>query len=118
MHRRMAFGDFKDVNGKGSYVQVIVAVEDTEANAGPVSFIRGSGCKGHLNGQAGVDPRTVDAMLAACGEGAKVTPLLKRGSAVCLNPYVIHGSGPNHSDGWRRTFINGFAAPGACSAYA
>lgn len=111
MHRRMAFGDFDDVNGKGSYVQVIVAVEDTEANAGPVSFIPRSGCKGHLGGQAGLDPLTVDAMLAACGD-CRVTPLLKRGSAVCLNPYVIHGSEPNFSNGWRRTFINGFAAPG------
>lgn len=113
MHRRMAQGDFADVNGRGSYVQVIVAVEDTAADAGPVSFIAGSGRRGHLGGTAGLDPATVDALLGACGPAAPVaTPLLKRGSAVCLNPYVVHGSQPNASDGWRRTFINGFAYPG------
>ena len=95
-------------------MQVIVAIDDTDAKAGPLSFIRGSGCKGHLGGEAGLDPLTVDALLAACGGDHKtvVTPLLKRGSAVCLNPYVIHGSESNNSDSWRRTFVNGFAYPG------
>lgn len=94
MHRRMAFGDFQDVNGKGSYVQVIVAVEDTTADAGPVSFIPRSNQLGHVNGQAGLDPAV---HVTPEMEASKVTPLLKRGDAVCLNPYVIHGSQPNES---------------------
>lgn len=107
MHRRMAFGDFIDVNGHGSYVQIILAVDDTTADAGPVMFIPNSGQVGHLNGQAGLDPSKVEASHTA------VAPLLKRGDCVCLNPFTIHGSKPNTSAHWRRTFINGFAYPGA-----
>jgi hypothetical protein len=106
MHRRVAFGDFVDVNGRGSYVQLIVAVEDTTPDAGPVRFLPRSNAAGHLNGTAGLDPATVDATGA-------VTPLLRRGDAVALGPYTIHGSDPNTSPHWRRTFVNGFAFPGA-----
>jgi hypothetical protein len=109
MHRRMAFGDFVDVTGRGSYVQLIIAVEDTTPDAGPVRFIPGSNARGHVNGKEGLVPSTVDATTA-------VAPLLKRGDAVALDPYVIHGSDPNESAHWRRTYINGFAFPGAQQA--
>lgn len=105
-HRRLPFGDFVDVNGRGSYVQVLIAVEDTTPESGPVKFIPGSGIGGHIGGKEGLRQEDVPAAKA-------VTPLPKRGDAILLNPFTIHGSEGNTSSSWRRLFVNGYAYPGA-----
>src|SRR5690606_18116224 len=105
-HRGIDRGGFVDVNGRGSYVQIALALDDVTAESGPLSFIPGSHRAGHL----GLTPADVGVRF---DPSTAVRPLLKRGDAVAFSPYVIHGSEPNRSTTPRRTFINGFAYPGA-----
>ncbi len=104
-HRGMPSGRFVDVNGRGSYVQIAIALDDVTPDSGPLSFVRGSHRLGHIDNGAiageHIDPAHI------------VTPLLKRGDVAAFGPYTIHGSQPNRSDHWRRVFINGFAHPQA-----
>ena len=109
-HRGIASGKFTDVLGNGSYVQIAVAVDDVAADSGPLGFLPRSNQHGFLG-----------ALYNEAGEFgcAKVSledahyPLLRRGDAVAFGSYTIHGSEANTGKRARRTFINGFAAPGA-----
>jgi ectoine hydroxylase-related dioxygenase (phytanoyl-CoA dioxygenase family) len=105
-HRRMHQGDFVDTNGKGSYCQLILALDDTTIDSGPISFIKYSNKLGNISNSNGLDTDQIN-------HANKVTPLLKRGEIVAFGPYTIHGSEPNTSSHWRKTFINGFAYPSA-----
>ena len=109
-HRGIHKDLFDDVLGNGSYVQIAVAIDDVTADSGPLGFIRGSNQHGYLGplyNQAGeFDCDRVDLRDA-------VYPLLRRGDAVAFGSYTIHGSEANTGKTSRRTFINGFAAPGA-----
>jgi len=102
-HRGMSQGGFVDVNGRGSYVQIALAIDDATEENGPLKFIPGSNRLGHRNKQLEgvIDPATA------------VAPLLKRGDIAAFGPFTVHGSEANRSQHWRRVFINGFAYPGA-----
>jgi len=104
-HRGMGSGNFKDLNGWGSYVQIAIAVDQVTPESGPLRFVPGSSKLGHL-GAAGIAEA-----LKTCPE--PVGPLMAPGDVAAFGPYTIHGSDPNTSPNWRRTFINGFAQPGA-----
>jgi ectoine hydroxylase-related dioxygenase (phytanoyl-CoA dioxygenase family) len=104
-HRGAGRGGFVDVNGRGSYVQIALAVDDMTPDNGPLSFIPGSHRMGHIDDD-GIPADRLD-------ESRAVSPLLRRGDAAAFGPYTIHGSGPNLSAHPRRVFINGFAFPGA-----
>ena len=107
--RREAYGSFVDVTGWGSYVNIATAIDGEVGGGehnGPLQVIPGSGLNGHLGGLEGLDPDTVDARTAIC-------PLLQPGDALCVNPWIIHGSQPNESAQWRRSFVVGFAVPSA-----
>lgn len=109
-HRGIHTGQFEDVLGNGSYVQIAIAIDDVEANTGPLGFIPGSNQYGYLG------PLYNDAGEFICDKvdlSKAVYPLLRRGDAVAFGSYTIHGSEPNTGKKARRTFINGFAAPGA-----
>ena len=109
-HRGIHTGQFEDVLGNGSYVQIAVAIDDVEADSGPLGFIPRSNQHKFLgklyNDQGEFCCDKVD-------ESDEVYPLLKRGDAVAFGSYTIHGSRANTGKSARRTFINGFAAPGA-----
>jgi len=102
-HRGVQGGNFVDLNGRGSYVQIALAVDDATPENGPLQFIPGSNRLGHLGAS----------LLEKIDVSAKVAPLLKRGDVVAFGPYTAHGSEANRSDRSRRVFINGFAYPGA-----
>ncbi len=104
-HRGIGSGRFEDVNGRGSYVQMAIALDDVTAESGPLSFVRGSQRLGHID-DGSIGAEFVDA-------AEIVTPLPKRGDVALFGPYTIHGSQANRSDHWRRVFINGFAHPAA-----
>lgn len=107
--RREAFGWFTDVTGgrTGSYVNIAIAIDgETESN-GPLKVIPGSHRSGHLGGEAGLDPASVDE------EGA-LAPLLQPGDALAIGPWTVHGSGANRdATRWRRSVVVGFAIPSA-----
>ena len=111
-HRRYGRGEWIDANGRGSYVQTVVTIDDMTCDNGPLEFIPGSCKLGHVEtaGEAEgelprdrVDPREA------------VTLTMKAGSVLFFGPYVFHRSLPNRSSRPRRVFINGFAYPGANS---
>lgn len=105
-HRRYGTPEWRDVDGRGSYIQTVVAIDDTTADNGPLIFYPGSGRQGHL------DPASVRKDF----QGRSGIPaLLKAGSAAFFGPYVVHRSEENRGGAPRRISINGFALPGANS---
>lgn len=105
-HRRYGTPEWRDVNGRGSYVQAVVAIDDTTEENGPLIFYPGTGRNGHL------DPASVRRRF----KGRPGVPaLLKAGSAAFFGPYVVHRSAENRGANPRRILINGFAFPGANS---
>lgn len=107
-HRRFGQGPWKDVNGRGSYVQTVVALDDVTPNSGPLRLIPGSCKLGHL-------PRFPDQWPASelADPARAVAPSLASGSVLLFGPYTLHSSLPNQSARPRRAFINGYAFPGA-----
>jgi ectoine hydroxylase-related dioxygenase (phytanoyl-CoA dioxygenase family) len=102
-NRKIDQGGFVDVDGRGSYVQMALALDDATAENGPLEFIEGSNKLGHLGAR----------VLEGVEESRRVAPAIKRGDVVAFGPYTVHGSQANHSAKSRRVFINGFAYPGA-----
>lgn len=106
-HRRYGTPEWTDVNGRGSYVQTIVALDDVTEENGPLEFIPGSCRVGHLGlAKDGELPAGIDAATA-------VAATMRAGSVLVFGPYTIHRSLPNRSAVPRRVFINGYAFPGA-----
>jgi len=109
-HRRFGHGEWRDVNGRGSYVQTIVAVDDATPHNGPMKLIPGSGSRGHISVARGED-----VILSPEDERKAILATMTAGDVLLIGPYVVHGSDPNRSAAPRRSFINGFAYPGANS---
>ena len=118
--RRVYQGDFVDTNGRGSYVNIAIAVDaefarggidpaitpDGEHN-GPLGVVPDTWRDGHIGGADGLDPSSI-------GSASAVYPLLQPGDALCVGPFIVHGSvGSNSAVEWRRSFITGFALPDA-----
>jgi len=105
-HRRYGTPEWRDVDGRGSYIQTVVAIDDTTPDNGPLIFYPRTGQRGHL------DPAEVRSRF----KGQPGIPaLLKAGSAAFFGPYVVHRSEENRGTAPRRIAINGFALPGANS---
>lgn len=105
-HRRYGTPEWRDVDGRGSYIQTVVAIDDTTPDNGPLIFYPGSGQQGHL------DPASVR---SSYRDRPGLPALLKAGSAAFFGPYVVHRSEENRGAQPRRIAINGFALPGANS---
>jgi ectoine hydroxylase-related dioxygenase (phytanoyl-CoA dioxygenase family) len=105
-HRRYGTPEWRDVDGRGSYVQTVVAIDDSTPDNGPLVFYPGSGRQGHL------DPAWVRSYF---GDRPGVPALLSAGSAAVFGPYVVHRSAENRGTLPRRMVINGFALAGANS---
>lgn len=104
-NRHFGTPDWTDVNGRGSFVQAILAVDDAPANSGPLEVFPGSCARGHLG-------LSWDDVLPE-GLGEPVPLTVRAGSVIVFGPYTIHGSQPNRSSRPRRVLINGYASPGA-----
>ena len=111
-HRRYGGEEWRDVNGRGSFVQTVTAIDDVTAENGPLQLIPGSCKLGHVDPPEGgvgwlptdrLDPRSA------------VSVTMTAGSVLLFGPYTFHRSRPNRSSHPRRVFINGFAYPGANS---
>src|SRR5262245_40186289 len=107
-HRRYGGPEWEDVNGRGSYVQTVIALDDVTEENGPLRFIEGSARLGHLDlAPDGTLPPHV------LGAGPVVSATMRTGDILLFGPYAVHSSLPNRSDRPRRAFLNGFAYPGA-----
>jgi len=108
-HRRYGKEEWNDVNGRGSYVQTVVALDEVTEDNGPIELIPGSCLRGHLDlPKDGALPADLDT------DGA-LAATMRAGSVLVFGPFTIHRSLPNRSDVPRRIFINGYAYPGANS---
>ena len=111
-HRGYGGKYWQDVNGQGSYVQTMIALDEINRTNGPVCFIPNSVKLGHLD---------LPQNLNNCLETGKfrledAVPIeMQMGSLAVFHPYSIHGSQPNRSKEARQAFINGYAYPGANS---
>ena len=106
-HRRHGTPEWRDLNGRGSYVQTVIALDDVTQDNGPLELIPGSCRRGHLG-----LPRTGE-LPADIDPASAVAATMSAGSVLFFGPYTIHRSLPNRSDVPRRVFINGYAYPGA-----
>ena len=106
-HRRYGTDEWTDVNGRGSFVQTLIAVDAMTEENGPLMVVPGSGRKGHQYLKQSAAP--MDALFDRQARPV----LMEQGSVLLLGPYTVHGSMPNRSKHARRVFINGYAYPGA-----
>jgi ectoine hydroxylase-related dioxygenase (phytanoyl-CoA dioxygenase family) len=108
-HRRYGTPLWTDVNGRGSFVEIAVALDPMGPENGGLRFVPGTGRLGHVP----TDPRTGELPEGTFDPAAAVAPRLGPGDAVMFGPYTVHGSPPNTGPTPRRLFLNGFAYPGA-----
>ena len=106
-HRRYGTELFTDVNGRGSFVQTLTAIDPMSAENGGLWVVPGSHLGGHIPTTDGrLPPDSFDAGLA-------VPLTLDAGDTVMFGPFTVHGSGLNSGATPRRILINGFACSGA-----
>jgi ectoine hydroxylase len=118
-HRDKGPGTWRDLNGRGSYVQTIMLIDDMTEHNGPLKFIPRSAVNGEGQTRLSNDsydysrPMTPGATPALFDESQAVTVTGMAGSVLFFGPYAIHGSTSNDSSVPRRVLINGYAYPGA-----
>ncbi len=107
-HRRYGTDLWTDVDGRGSFVELVTTVDDMTLENGPIEFIPGSHEHGHVpvDDQGRLPAAVVD-------EERAVAITAPAGSVIAFGPFVVHGSRPNLGTAPRRSFLNGFALPGA-----
>jgi ectoine hydroxylase-related dioxygenase (phytanoyl-CoA dioxygenase family) len=106
-HRRYGTDLWTDVNGSGSFVQIVLAIDSATVENGCLHVFPGSQKQGHLDLYA----NSLDSL--GFDESDAVAVELDVGDIVFFGPYLIHGSLENHSTQPRRALINGYSYPGA-----
>jgi hypothetical protein len=104
-HRDKGNGTWTDINGRGSFVQTLIVLDDMTPDSGPLKFLPGSSKWGRI------DFESNDRV--ALRERDAVTILAQPGDTLFFGPYTAHASFENTSDRYRRVLINGYASPGA-----
>ncbi len=114
-HRDKGNGTWKDVNGRGSFVQTVVVLDEMTPDSGPILFMPGSSKWGRVDfGDHGYDnPYQATKRLVQLRKEGPVTIAAQPGDTLFFGPYTAHASFENTSDQHRRVLINGYASPGA-----
>lgn len=107
-NRRYGTPLWTDVDGRGSFVQIGLAVDPMGPDNGGLAFVPGSQRMGFV-----ADPETGELPDGVFDAAEAVSPVLEAGDAVLFGPFTVHGSEPNRSDRSRRLFLQGYALPGA-----
>ena len=107
-HRDKGGDTWRDVTGRGSYVQSILLVDPMTEENGPLEFLPMSAAELDANRRLvrGEHGPKVDLSRAISVTG-------NVGDVLLFGPYAVHGSHANASSKPRRVLINGYAAPGA-----
>lgn len=108
-HRGIGTEAWNDIDGRGSYVQTLMAIDPVREDNGPVIFVPTDTRVGYLGLDKVADPSS----LVDLSQGVPV--LMEPGDVAFFSPYSVHGSLQNNSRDKRRVFINGFALVGANS---
>lgn len=114
-HRDKGNGTWSDVNGRGSYVQTLIVLDEMAPDNGPLHFIPGSPKWGRVafNGHDTLRPCDAAWPPAPLRVSDAVTIEAQPGDTLFFGPYTAHASFENTSDRSRRVLINGYASPGA-----
>lgn len=114
-HRDKGNGSWTDVNGRGSFVQTLIVLDEMTPQSGPILFIPGSSTWGRVDfGDHDYDnPRTTMKRPPQFREEDAVTVTAQPGDTLFFGPYTVHASFENSSPHCRRVLINGYASPGA-----
>ncbi len=107
-NRRYGTPRWTDINGRGSFVQLALALDRSGTHNGGLAVWPGSHRAGFV-----ADPRTGVVPPEHCRPEDAVVPALQPGDLVAFGPFLVHGSGPNTSAGPRRLFIQGYTLPRA-----
>ena len=108
-HRDKGGGTWTDVNGRGSFVQTIIALDEMTPDSGPLKFMPGSAKWGRVELSGGAEQAGGARLL----EQDAVTIAAGPGDVLFFGPYTAHASFENTSERYRRILINGYAFPGA-----
>lgn len=106
-------------NLASSYIQTGLAIDPHTIASGCMKFIRGSHLRGDLELDTGnqvLGNAMSDTVLQAAGLSPNdlVEVELAPGDLALWSPYLVHGSGANHSDHKRRLYINGYVRTADC----
>ncbi|MCB9092447.1 MAG: phytanoyl-CoA dioxygenase family protein [Halobacteriovoraceae bacterium] len=114
-HRDKGPGTWTDVDGKGSYIQTALVLDEMTTDNGPLLFIPGSSQWGVVDfGKHDYDNPNYDKKLPPQFDKTQVQTITATpGSVLFFGPYTAHASFENNSESWRRILINGYAYPGA-----
>jgi ectoine hydroxylase-related dioxygenase (phytanoyl-CoA dioxygenase family) len=96
-------GTWTDIDGKGSFIQSLIAIDNITEDNGPVWVIPKSHGK----------ELTVEEINQKTLTEPKHIILMEAGDVAFWSSYLIHGSEPNTSENSRNTLINGFCLDGA-----
>lgn len=101
-------------------VTLWLALDDTDPSNGCLRFVRGSHLEADLRPHRPLsgDRDESHTLVADVEEGdpAVVEVPLKRGEALAFRERVVHGSGGNASDRWRRAYVLAFRTPETVAA--
>ncbi|MFO0549586.1 MAG: phytanoyl-CoA dioxygenase family protein [Polyangiaceae bacterium] len=107
-HRDKGPGTWRDVTGRGSYVQTLLLVDDVSEENGPLEFVGADAARFDDAGR----------LIVGSVEASRAVPVTgKAGDVLFFGPWAVHGSTPNRSPRPRRVLIDGYAAPGANGRY-
>lgn len=114
-HRDKGRGTWTDVNGRGSFVQTLIAIDEMTADSGPLQFVPGSSRWGRVDfGDHDYDdPDYRPVRPPEFRDEDVVTVTAEPGDTLFFGPYTAHASFENRSSDYRRVLINGYAYPGA-----
>lgn len=107
-NRRYGSELFEDLNGRGSFVQLALAVDPMRPDNGPLRMIPGSHRLGFI-----ADPLTGVLPAQGWDPASAIDLVLDPGDLAVFGPFVIHGSPVNTGDSARRLFLQGYAIEGA-----
>jgi hypothetical protein len=114
-HRDKGNGTWKDVDGRGSFVQTMIVLDEMTPDTGPMLFVPGSSKWGRVDFGDHDRPRPFQATktLTHPSRNDAVMVTAQPGDTLFFGPYTVHASFENVSDRYRRVLINGYASPGA-----
>lgn len=114
-HRDKGDGTWTDVNGRGSFVQTLIALDETTPDSGPLKFMPGSVKWGRVEFSDHNGDDTSPRLKTPVGptDVRAVTIAARPGDTLFFGPYTAHASSENRSGQYRRVLINGYAYPGA-----
>jgi len=113
-HRDKGNGTWTDVNGRGSFVQTVIVLDEMTPDSGPLQFVPGSAKWGRVDfSDDAVHGGLGTSKPAKFRDKQAVTIAARPGDALFFGPYTVHASFENTSEHYRRILINGYASPGA-----